>query len=339
MNHIALIGDVMLGRLVDDYLESTNDPCYVWGDTRDVIQDCDLAICNLECVIADSGPPWDETPKFFHFRSHAKNIDALTCAGIDIVTLANNHSLDYGLTAFSEMLGTLKKAHINYAGAGGSITEATRPVILKVGDIHVGLLSFTDDMPEWAATDDRLGIYHVPAKPSGAEWQELFENIKQAKEKCDFLIVSPHWGPNFSYEVQPMYKKWAHDIINAGADAIFGHSGHIPRGIEIYKQKPIIYSAGDFIDDYAISDEEPNDEGFIYILELDGVTPASFELHPIVIKDFQAKLAEERAQRIAQRLLQLSEKFGTSGRFDIKSRSISIPVAKHSSTIATERSD
>lgn len=321
---IALIGDVMLGRLVDDYLESTGDPCYVWGNTRKIIQQCDLAMCNLECVIADSGAPWDETPKVFHFRSHAKNVDSLTCAGIDVVTLANNHSLDYGFTAFSEMLGTLKAARIGYAGAGDSFTEAVRPAVVKVGDIHVGLLSFTDDMPEWAAANGKPGVYHVPLRPSGTEWHTLFDTINQAKTECDFLIVSPHWGPNFGYEVQGDYIQWAHGIIDAGADMIFGHSGHIPRGIEVYKQKPVIYSAGDFIDDYAISDEEPNDEGFIYILKLDGAIPVGLQLHPIIIKKFQARLAGARAPRIAARLLRLSEKFGTSGCFDEESQVVTI---------------
>lgn len=326
MNRVALIGDVMLGRLVDDFLESTNDPCYVWGNTREVIQECDLAICNLECVIADSGTPWNETPKVFHFRSHAKYVDSLTCAGIDTVTLANNHSLDYGYTAFNDMLSSLKKAHIHYAGAGSSSTEATRPVILKVGDIHVGLLSFTDDMREWAAANDKPGIYYVPLKPSSAEWRGLFKNIRQAKTKCDFLIVSPHWGPNFGYEVEPIYVSWAHSIIKAGADMVFGHSGHIPRGIEIYKQKPIIYSAGDFIDDYAISEEEPNDEGFIYILELEGTTPVALQIHPIVIARFQASFAGRRAPRIAARVLQLSENFGTSGLFNNDTHIVTIKM-------------
>jgi len=330
MYRIALVGDVMLGRLVDDHLASTSDACHAWGNTREVIQECDLAICNLECVIADSGSPWRKTPKVFHFRSHAKNIDVLTCAGIDVVTLANNHSFDFGYEAFREMLAHLKSAHISYVGAGESYTEAVRPVILKVGDVRVGLLSFTDDMPEWTAEKDRPGVYYVPLDPSSPQWQELYKNIRQAKATSDFLIVSPHWGPNFGYQVQQDYKKWARDIIDAGTDVVFGHSGHIPRGIEVYKNKPIIYSAGDFIDDYAINDEEPNDEGFIYLLEYDGVRPVTLQLHPIVIKDLRAQLAGVRAPRIAQRLLQLSEKFGTSGRFnpDLQTVSISIQGAE-----------
>lgn len=328
MAHVALIGDVMLGRLVDEYLESHDDPCYVWGDAREIIQQCELAICNLECVIADSGSPWHETTKAFHFRSHAKNVAVLACVGIDAVTLANNHSLDFGVTALSDMLSGLNKAHIRQAGAGGSSEEATRPVVLKVGNTSVGLLSFTDGMQEWAASDGRAGIYYVPPVPSSPHWQKLLEKVEQAKAKSDFLIVSPHWGANWGYEVQPIYLTWAHSLIDAGADMIFGHSGHVPRGIEIYKHKPIIYSAGDFIDDYAISDEEPNDEGFIYILELDAAKPLALRLHPTIIKNFQAQLAGSRAPRIAQQLLQLSKALGTTGHFDSDSQVVTIPIQK-----------
>lgn len=331
MTRISLIGDVMLGRLVDDYLESHDDPCYVWGDAREVIQTCELAICNLECVIADSGSPWHETSKAFHFRSHTKNVGVLTCAGIDAVALANNHSLDFGDTALSEMLSNLSKAHILHAGAGKSFEQATRPAILKVGNTNVGLLSFTDGMPEWAANNGRSGIYFVPPEPSSTQWQELFGKVKQAKAKSDFLIVSPHWGPNWGYEVQPMYLRWAHSLIDAGADMIFGHSGHVPRGIEIYKNRPIIYSAGDFIDDYAIGEAETNDEGFVYILELDGARPTGLQLHPTIIKNFQAQLAGSRAPRIAHELLRLSEEFGTSGNFDTDTQIVTIPIQRNQS--------
>lgn len=326
MNRVALIGDVMLGRLVDEYLESHDDPCYVWGNTRRIIQECELAICNVECVIADSGTPWHETSKTFHFRAHAKNIGVLTCAGIDAVTLANNHSLDFGVTALSEMLSNLSNAHIRHVGAGESSEEAMRPVVLKAGNTNVGLLSFTDGMPEWAASDGRAGIYYVAPDPSSPHWQTLLEKVQQAKSKSNFLIVSPHWGPNWGYEVEPIYSRWAHSLIDAGADMVFGHSGHVPRGIEIYKNRPIIYSAGDFIDDYAISDEEPNDEGFVYVLELDGAKPTALELHPTIIKDFQAQLAGSQAPRIAHQLLRSSEEFGTAGNFDPNTQTVTIPI-------------
>lgn len=331
MAHIALIGDVMLGRLVDEYLESHHDPCYVWGDTRDVIQECDLAICNLECVIADSGTPWQETSKAFHFRSHAKNMSVLTCAGIDAVTLANNHSLDFGGAALKEMLSGLSDAHIGHAGAGKSAEAASREAILRANGTNVGLLSFTDGMSEWATTDDRAGVYYVPSDASSLQWQALLEKVKQAKARSDFLIVSPHWGSNWGYGVRAIYSVWAHTLIDAGADMIFGHSGHVPRGIEIYKHRPIIYSAGDFIDDYAISEEEPNDEGFVYVLELDYADPVALRLHPIIIKNYQAQLARSRAPRIAHGLLRLSEEFGTSGNFDADTQIVTIPIPRNQS--------
>ena len=328
MTQLALIGDVMLGRLVDEYLDSRADPCYVWGTTRDVIQSCELAICNLECVIADSGSPWHEESKAFHFRSHAKNVRALECAGINAVTLANNHSLDFGTEALLEMFSILDRSKIAHPGAGQSLDEATQPVTLKFAGTNFSLLSFTDGMPEWAAGHNGAGIYFVPPDSSSPLWQDLFDKVTEAKTKSDFLIISPHWGSNWGYEVEPLYSMWAHKIIDAGADMIFGHSGHVPRGIEIYNGKPIIYSAGDFIDDYAISDAEPNDEGFIYLLVLDGGIPISLRLHPIVIKNFQAQLAGSRAERVARHLLKLSQVLGTTGYFDPQTLVVTIPIRR-----------
>lgn len=324
---VALVGDVMLGRLVDDYLVKA-DPCYVWGDTTGLFQDVDLSLCNLECVLADSGSPWSATPKVFHFRSHSKNVAALGCVGINVVTLANNHTLDFGYKALKEMLGHLTSAHISRAGAGLSSKEAERPALLKVDNFTIGILSFTDDMPEWAASKQQYGLFHVPRDPASQSWEKLLDVVRSAKTHAGFLIVSPHWGPNLGYEVQAIYTIWAHNLIDAGADMIFGHSGHVFRAVEIYKNKPIIYSAGDFIDDYAIDDEEPNDEGFVYILEIKYNQPLLLKLYPIVIQNFQAQTAKTRAPSIANKLLRLSAKFGTTGAFDRSKQLVTIPISQ-----------
>lgn len=327
MNRIALIGDVMLGRLVDDYLGSIDRPCYVWGDTAPLFRNADISICNLECVLADDGEPWTETPKAFHFRSHAKNIATLSCVDIDAVTLANNHSFDFGVTAAEEMFELLGRKEIVHTGAGLTLETAKQPAELQAGNMRIRLLSFCDDMPEWAAGKDRPGIFYVPPAPRSPAWQELMRLVRRTKAHTDFLIVSPHWGPNWGYEVQPIYIAWAQSLIDAGADMVFGHSGHVYRGIEIYKGKPIIYSAGDFIDDYAISEEEPNDEGFVYVAEIEDNAVQKLKLHPIVIENFQAHTAGLRSKTIASRMLSLCASFETNNcRYDSRAQMLTIPV-------------
>ncbi|CAG0989427.1 partial putative polyglutamine synthesis accessory protein, partial [Anaerolineae bacterium] len=120
------VGDVMLGRLVNDILQE-RPPAYPWGDNLPIFRDADIRICNLECVISDRGTPWTITPKVFHFRSDARNVKTLKIAGINVVSLANNHALDYGYQALFDMLKILDNAGIHRAGAGINFDEACRP--------------------------------------------------------------------------------------------------------------------------------------------------------------------------------------------------------------------
>ena len=99
-------------------------PEYVWGDTLPIFRQADVRLCNLECVIADQGQPWSQTPKTFHFRSDAKNVEVLKVADIDFVSCANNHALDYGQQAMLEMIDILDKQGIHHAGAGKSLKQA-----------------------------------------------------------------------------------------------------------------------------------------------------------------------------------------------------------------------
>jgi poly-gamma-glutamate capsule biosynthesis protein CapA/YwtB (metallophosphatase superfamily) len=112
---LLLVGDCMLGRLVNEVLE-TAPPEYPWGDTLPILHRADWRLSNLECVISDCGTPWSASPKAFHFRSRAKNIAVLEAARMNAVSLANNHVLDYGYDAMFEMLRILDRAGIIYRG-------------------------------------------------------------------------------------------------------------------------------------------------------------------------------------------------------------------------------
>ena len=114
---LLLLGDCMLGRLVNEVLENS-EPDYPWGDTLPILHSADWLFCNLECVISDQGTPWSAYPKAFHFRSAAKNIAVLKSARADAVSVANNHVLDFGYEALSEMLEILDRAGIVHSGAG-----------------------------------------------------------------------------------------------------------------------------------------------------------------------------------------------------------------------------
>jgi poly-gamma-glutamate synthesis protein (capsule biosynthesis protein) len=137
----------------------------------------------------------------------------------------------------------------------------------------------------------------------------LSERVRQAREQVDLLIVSAHWGPNWGDGPPPEQAPFAHALIDAGADLIFGHSGHVVRGVELYRERPILYCAGDFIDDYMVDPVERNDESCIFVPQM---LPTSqqrllgLRLYPTMIDNCQARLADgEQAERIARKVGQL----------------------------------
>lgn len=307
----ALVGDVMLGRLVNEVLKEHHS-AYPWGDTLSILLQADLRICNLECVLSDIGQPWSATPKIFHFRSDEKNIATLQAAQINFVSLANNHVLDYEDEALLRMLEVLKNKNIVYAGAGKNREEALRPGICQVKEKNIGFLAFTDNEPDWEVQENRPGIVYIPINVKDQRAQDLFKSIKLLREKVDYLIVSAHWGPNWGYEPPQEQVAFAHALVDAGADLIFGHSGHVFRGIEIYKKRPIIYCAGDFIDDYAIDEIERNDESFIFVVETSEQN-LKLSLYPTYIHRFQANVAvRERKEAILSKMKELCKNLGTS---------------------------
>src|SRR5256712_13134572 len=148
MTRMGRAGDVMLGRLVGGHVLATSaaSPGYVWGNTLPVWRQMDLRMVNLECVIATAGEPW--VPKTFHFRAGPRAIDVLEAAGIHLVSLANNHVLDFGGEALRECLARLRQSPIRYAGAGEASEEAGAPTGFAAGGLTVAVVALTDGEPE-----------------------------------------------------------------------------------------------------------------------------------------------------------------------------------------------
>lgn len=312
---LVMVGDVMLGRIVNQTLkrESASFP---WGDTLPLLEAADWRICNLECVISDRGVPWGMTPKAFHFRSDAKNIASLKAARIDTIALANNHTLDFEYEAMFEMLRLLDDAGIRHAGAGTNLDQARRPAISTVKGTRIAAIAFTDNQPEWEAHADRPGVFYCPIDVSDERAHMLFQTVRAARGQSDFVIVSAHWGPNWGYQPVAGNVRFGHALIDSGADIIFGHSGHVFQGIEFYKGRPIIYCAGNFIDDYAVDEIERNDESFVFTLELADGRVTAIRLYPTEIADCHARIARDaRAEEIAHKMARLCADFGTRARW------------------------
>jgi len=321
---VLFVGDVMLGRLVNEALKAAPQD-HPWGDTLSIFGESDVRLCNLECVISDRGTPWTMTPKVFHFRSDAKNIETLKIANVNAVSIENNHTLDFEYEAMSEMIKILGEAGIRHTGAGANLEEASRPALFEVKGIKIGLIAFTDNEPDWEATAQEPGIFYVPVDMKDDRAKRLFEIVRQTKKEVDLLIVSAHWGPNRGYRPHPSHIPFGHALIDHGADIVFGHSCHVFQGIEIYQGRPILYSTGDFIDDYAVDEIERNDESFIFLVETQEGQIKKLDLYPTVIRGFQARLARDReAKRIARKMEEQCAEFKTSVRWNEEKRKLEI---------------
>ena len=309
---LLLAGDVMLGRLVNDVLRDW-PAAMPWGDTLPLFRQADWSFCNLECVISDHVPAV-LPDKAFLFRSDSKNVAVLRAAGIKAVSVANNHCLDYGEQALLEMIDTLDEAGIRHAGAGATLEEAMRPARFMAEDgTTIGLLACTDNEPDWAAAPNKPGVWFVPPTVEDPRALELIERVRQLHEISDLTVVSLHWGSNWGRAPEPGHRPIARALVDSGADVVFGHSCHVFRGLEVRKGSLIVYSAGNFIDDYAVDPYERNDESFIFSIETDRGAPTHLELIPTLIRDCQATLAGRLdAPRLLKQMRHQCVRLGTA---------------------------
>lgn len=323
---VAITGDVMLGRLVNSVLDS-NSYAYVWGDTIDIIRNADLSLINLECVVSSKGTEWTKTFKLFHFRANPDAIKVLKRASIDYVSLANNHTMDYGEEVLQEMFELLDNSGIKHSGAGMNLEEATTPAVLEAGRKKVAVVALTDNQPEWEASPTSPGINYIPLSLESYYSDRLESCIHHARKNADIVVVSCHVGPHFRESPSSEYVNFAHRLIDLGADVYWGHSNHMPQGIEIYRGRPILYDCGDFIDDYAIDEYYRNDLSFLFHLDIEGTAPESIELLPVRIHDFQASIALlSDADLGIKRMVERCDRLGT--RCEIKEgRKIIVRIA------------
>jgi poly-gamma-glutamate synthesis protein (capsule biosynthesis protein) len=328
---LALTGDVMLGRLVNDAMQRFG-AAYPWGDTVPMLRDADLRIVNLECVLATGGRPWSRWHKAFRFRADPiLGFHALQVAGIDCVTLANNHVLDYEEEALLEMLESLECRRLPYAGAGRNNTEARRAAIVDASGLWIGVVACTDNEPGWAATAATPGTNYLPISLAAGVLAQVRAAIEAARASgADLVIVSLHWGPNMVQRPSPRFQAFAHALVDAGADVVCGHSAHLFQGIEIYRRRPILYDLGDCVDDYAIDPQLHNDWSILPRLHATREGIQRIEIQPMLIAECQVNLASGAVHHaIAARLRTLSAEMGTSVQQDGEQVWIDCTVGQH----------
>ncbi|WZL74703.1 CapA family protein [Clostridiaceae bacterium 35-E11] len=281
---ISIMGDVLLTRGVGKMIE-VHGVDYPWKYVSHILNKQDLALINLETSIGMSGKAMID--KEYTFQSSPETLKGVVSAGIDGVAIANNHILDYGQDGFIETLKNLKKMGIKYAGGGRNHEEALKPAIWEVNGMKVGFLAFSRVIPNmnWYASDARAGItsaydYYLDS---------VCETIDKTKKEVDFLIVSLHWGKELQSDPDKKDIRAARQLIDSGADLIMGHHPHVLQGIEIYKNKPIVYSLGNFV--FNARGKQSN-QTMIFNLEVNKKGIAKLNVIPILIKGGQPRIAE-----------------------------------------------
>jgi poly-gamma-glutamate capsule biosynthesis protein CapA/YwtB (metallophosphatase superfamily) len=238
---IAAVGDLMLGRGIDDILLSGKDGIEkVFGDTLEELRTADFLLGNLEGPLTARGKKAD---KSYSFRFKPSTAVALKDAGFDYVSLCNNHSFDFGLEGFTDTLAALRDVGLPYSGAGMDYREAFAPLRAKLGDQSLCLVAFgafTPEMPPESilASDSRPGILMREGGLAAI-------GASSGKETVDIAVV--HSGSEYADTPNASLRSLYHDCVYRGADIVLGSHPHVLQGIEVYKGRLIAYSLGNFV--------------------------------------------------------------------------------------------
>jgi poly-gamma-glutamate synthesis protein (capsule biosynthesis protein) len=304
MPTLALAGDTMLGRGVGEALRADPAVPLVSEEVAARIAQADAFVLNLECCISDRGSPFPDPRKPFFFRAPPVAAERLRELGVDAVTLANNHALDFGPAALLDTIHHLGQAGIRAAGAGADEALAKRPQHFQCGEVCVRLVALSDHPRAFAAGADRPGIAFADLDDGLAEWVEA----ARPADDSDVVLVAPHWGPNMVAEPTTLVLNAASALREAGATLIAGHSAHVFHAVA----PGVLFDLGDFLDDYAVNGELRNDLGLLWLVELSAAGVESASALPLALDYCFTRLAAPAEREwIVNRLEALCAPFGT----------------------------
>lgn len=292
----------MLGRGVAAALDAQPAEALFSDEVLAITNAADAFVLNLECCISTGGRPWPDPSKPFFFRAPPQAVKGLHLLGVDCVTLANNHALDFGYDALLDTFEALEAAAIAWVGAGRDLQSARAPATLHMPDFEIVVVGATDHPADYAASDDRPGVALADFRLGVPGW--LTDCVRATS---DVVLVTPHWGPNMTTEPPRYVRAAAEALIGCGATVIAGHSAHVFHGVD----PPVLYDLGDFLDDYAVDPMLRNDLGLLWLVHFEGPRPVGLEAVPLKLDYCHTRLAdEEAAQWIEHRFTSACRAFG-----------------------------
>lgn len=291
---LVAVGDIMLSRMVAQRMHRYG-PHYPFASTTDFIRSADIAFGNLETSIT---PGDDVQPMEMSFRADPEAAQALKDAGFDVLSLANNHTPNFGEEGLRDTLRYLDEAGVSHAGAGMNSAQAHEPAFFTVRGITFAFLAFNDHdvVPaDYEAGEDHAGTAIMRIK-------DMTAAVQAAKAKADIVIVSMHSGVEYQSLPDDSQIAFAHAAIDAGAEMVIGHHPHVVETQETYKGKYIFYSLGNFVFDQMFSRETREGLTFKATFTKEGLS--GIEYHPVRIEDYaQPRFLEgEAAQAVIERL-------------------------------------
>lgn len=306
---IAWGGDVNLGRR-QHYRTSELGA----GNVLNIpaLKEADLSIVNLECVVATQGEQGVRKGEGgpYYYRARPEMLKVLLEAGVDVVATANNHSGDYGPQALLEQRLWLDATGIAHAGTGTDRESAFAATVRRAKNLNVAVFSVDATQHRFAAAAGTPGGAYLPLENANDWYAEFAPRIAAVRAQAHLVFVAVHWGANFAPEPSAAQRAAAHALVEAGADAVLGASAHVVQGIEIHKNRPIIYDAGDLLFDSIR--REPRKSG-VFRLECDHTGVTSLTFTPVAVGFAQtAQLKGDDARAASERFSQRCAVLGTA---------------------------
>jgi poly-gamma-glutamate capsule biosynthesis protein CapA/YwtB (metallophosphatase superfamily) len=244
---LAAVGDILLDRGVGQKIEQYGTQ-YPFEQVAPILSAADITFGNLECPLAEKGR---KVIKPFCFKARPVTVKSLLNAGFDLLSLANNHTMDCGRTGLVETMALLDRKGIRWCGAGRTLEEAERAAVLEVKGLRIAFVGFCDFLPE--------GSFLVEKRPTIAFANEkrVRKAVAAAGKDADVVVASFHWGVEYASRPSRRQEAIARAAVEAGADLVLGHHPHVLQGLEMVERKAgpgrrpslIAYSLGNFVFD------------------------------------------------------------------------------------------
>lgn len=295
---LVAAGDVMLGRAVGELI-AAKSPSYPFLLTHELISQADLAFANLECPITSQGVPRGAIA----FRAPPQAAGGLSFAGFDVVSLANNHSDDCGDVGLLDTLTHLEQQGIAYVGVGQQTGESGGATIVDVRGVRIAFLAYNHIGSKYEAdVQDVSG-------PVWLEPEEMCEDVRQAQDQADFVVVSFHWGTEYIPLPDDFQVEVARAAVEAGADLVLGHHPHVVGAVSYLEDGFVAYSLGNFVFDQPFSVETM--QGLVVHGLLDAGGLKQVRLIPVQIEAGQPRIVPSpEARKVVADVFQISGTLG-----------------------------